>query len=319
MTGHLPVSSGRYTSARSTRPSSARMGTSQSMCIPSRVSLVKSVIASGSQDEVERRRPGVGAVPNAQDELAPEDGIARVTGFAGEIELGREHRSLRRLYLDVNMAGPPGVAAGYDRLEAIAALVVGVLMAAQAIAGVVVRAAVVGVPDVDQRARNRLAAREPDHAGDDDLDAAHARLDERRPLGRVRLEVGALGLTGRGLRAIRAARGWPERLGAGGARRPGHAQRCGCHPGEKCAKAATLHRPLRGFDSGNYPSDWRAPLSTTAPRENLLASARRAALRSRRARRLRDEHLQGPGGEGRRRGDPSDTPDRRGTRVPRRA
>src|SRR3989442_7398939 len=130
VTGHLPVSSGRYTSARSTRPSSARMGTSQSMRIPSRVSLLKSVIASGSQHEVERRRPAVGAVPNAQDELALEDGIARVTGFAGEIELGREHRSLRRLYLDVNMAGPPPVAGRHHRLEGVAGPGVGGLMAA---------------------------------------------------------------------------------------------------------------------------------------------------------------------------------------------
>src|SRR4030095_1942452 len=109
MTGHLPVSSGRYTSARNTRPSSTRMGTSQSMRIPSRVSLVKSVIASGSENEVERRRLAVGDVPHAQDELALEDGIACVTGLAGEIELGREHRALRRLHLDVEVTRSAGV------------------------------------------------------------------------------------------------------------------------------------------------------------------------------------------------------------------
>src|SRR5262245_3955427 len=52
--------------------------TPQSMRIPSRVSLMKSVIASGAQDEVERSGLALGAVPHAQDELALEDGIARV-------------------------------------------------------------------------------------------------------------------------------------------------------------------------------------------------------------------------------------------------
>src|SRR4030095_5975304 len=95
----------------------------------------------------------------------------------------------------MKVAGPPRIDAGHDRLQAIAALVVGELVAPQAIAGVVVVAAGVGMPDVDQRARNRLAAREPDDAGDDDPDAAHARLEQRRPLRGGRLEVGGLGLT----------------------------------------------------------------------------------------------------------------------------
>src|SRR5262245_51219448 len=129
-------------SARSTRPSSARMGTSQSMRMPSRVSLVKSVIGSGSQDEVERRRLAVGAIVHAQDELAIEDGIARVGSLAGEVELGRQHRSLRRLHLEVKVTGAPGIDAGHDRLQAIAALVVGELVPAQAIADVIVVAAV---------------------------------------------------------------------------------------------------------------------------------------------------------------------------------
>src|SRR5262245_33521633 len=114
------------------------MGTSQSMRMPSRVSLVKSVIASGAQAEVDRRSRGRGAVAYAQDELAIEDRIARVGGFAGEVELGREYRSLRSLHLEVKVAGTPGIDAGHDRLQAITALVVGELVAPQAIAGVVV-------------------------------------------------------------------------------------------------------------------------------------------------------------------------------------
>src|SRR4029450_12156762 len=97
------------------------METSQSMRMPSRVSLEKSVIASGSQDEIERRRLALGAVPHAQDELALEDGTTGVGGFAGEVELGRQHRSLRRLHLEMKVAGPPRIDAGHDRLQAIAA------------------------------------------------------------------------------------------------------------------------------------------------------------------------------------------------------
>src|SRR5262249_21175788 len=140
------------------------MGTSQSIRMPSRVSVVKSVIPSGSQHEVERRRLALGRVPHAQDELTVEDGVARVGGFAGEVELSRQHWSFPRLYLEVKMAGALGIDAGHDRLQAITALVVRELMAPQAIARVVVVAAVVGMPDVDQRARHRLAIRQPDDA-----------------------------------------------------------------------------------------------------------------------------------------------------------
>src|SRR5215510_15249104 len=111
------------------------MGTSQSRRMPSRVSLMKSGIASSAQHEVERRRLALGAVPHAQDELPLEDGIARVGGFAWEVQLGRQHRALRRLHLEMKVARPPGIDAGHDRLQAIAALVVGELVTPQAIAG----------------------------------------------------------------------------------------------------------------------------------------------------------------------------------------
>src|SRR6266540_448278 len=44
MTGCLPRPNGRKTSARSTSPSSASIGTSHSICMPSRISLLLSVI-----------------------------------------------------------------------------------------------------------------------------------------------------------------------------------------------------------------------------------------------------------------------------------
>src|SRR4029450_6758770 len=147
--------------------------------------------------------------------------MPRGGGFAWEVQLGRQHRALRRLQLEMKVARPPGIDAGHDRLQAIAALVVGELVTPQTIAGVVVVAAGVGVPDVDQRARHRLAAREPDDARDDDLDALHTRLEQRRPLRRGRLEIGTLGLSRCRLRAVRAARRRLEWLWVGGAGGPG--------------------------------------------------------------------------------------------------
>src|SRR2546427_11441655 len=115
-----------------------RIGTSQSMRIPSRTSLVKSVIDedSGSKDEVERRRLSVGGVLHSHHQVAIEDGIPSVPRFARKVQLGREHRTVRGLHPDVKVACPPGVFPRHDRLEAIATLVVRELVTAQSVAGV---------------------------------------------------------------------------------------------------------------------------------------------------------------------------------------
>src|SRR5487761_2239940 len=46
MTGGIPPPAGRYTSARSTTPSSMRMGASQSICMLSRISLLADSIGT---------------------------------------------------------------------------------------------------------------------------------------------------------------------------------------------------------------------------------------------------------------------------------
>ena len=74
---------------------------------------------------------------------------------------------------------------------------------------VVVLPVVVGVPEVEQRARERPAI-VPEHApGDLDARARHARLDERGALRRARLEEWPLGLGRRRLIVVAAVRrGW---------------------------------------------------------------------------------------------------------------
>src|SRR5713101_3300783 len=159
---------------------------------------------------------------------------------------------------------------GRYRLETKASLIVGELVAAQSVAGVVVRSVAVSVPDVEQRARDRLAARGQDHAGHDDPHSTDPRLQKRLPPRRVRLEVGALGLPGRRLRSVGTTRRRPEWLRLRRDRRPDPRQRRR-HHGDQSEKPATRRRwncshvatPPRP-DSGNYPSDWLPPLSNGA-------------------------------------------------------
>ena len=69
-----------------------------------------------------------------------------------EIELGGQQARLLALHLDVKMRRPPCVVAGPDGLEPERAGGVGKLMAAIAETAVVVPAALVAMPQVDNRA-----------------------------------------------------------------------------------------------------------------------------------------------------------------------
>ena len=80
-----------------------------------------------------------------------------VAGLAREVELGGEDRLVRRLHPDVDVARPPRVEPGDDRLEPVAALLVSELVAPEAEAGVVVLAPVVGLPEVEERPGDRPA------------------------------------------------------------------------------------------------------------------------------------------------------------------
>src|SRR5262249_51575796 len=70
-------------------------------------------------------------------------------------ELGGEHALLRHLHLDVIVTRAAGIERGQDGAEAVAALGIGEQVPAIAKSAIVVRAAVVGVPEIDERARNR--------------------------------------------------------------------------------------------------------------------------------------------------------------------
>src|SRR5262245_16345989 len=168
MTAYLPSVGGRNTSARRTRPSSTLIGTSQSIRMPSRTSLTKSVIAdlpmpasvlraerlalarAGSaeiEDEVERRGLAAGDVAHLHHEITAEDRIPGVNGLARKVELRRQRGPFGRLHVQVEVACAARVDAGHDGLKAVPALVVRELMTAQPITAGVIVAALVGVPD----------------------------------------------------------------------------------------------------------------------------------------------------------------------------
>ena len=158
-----------------------------------------------------------------QDQLGREDAVAVVVRLAGEVELGGQDGAVGGLDLDVDVAGPAGVEAGHDRLQPPGAVGVAELVAAQAVALVVVLAGVVGLPEVEQGPLDRAAVGGQHGPGDDQALPAHAGLQQRGPLGRVRGEVGAFGLRGGRVVAVVAGRGGGERPrgpgGGGGAGR----------------------------------------------------------------------------------------------------
>src|SRR5262245_25427220 len=132
--------------------------------------------ASGSEDEVEARE--LAGVADLHDEMTIEDAVALVQRLTWKVELRGQHAPVWCLHVDVEVPRPPGIDAGHDGLEPVAAGVVGELVAAQPEAGVVVIALRVGLPEVHQRPRDRLAVRGEDSALHDDPRARRARLEE---------------------------------------------------------------------------------------------------------------------------------------------
>ena len=91
-----------------------------------------------------------------------------------------------RLSDDMDVASAAGVEPRHDSLQLEATVLIRELVAAQAIALVVVDPRIVGLPEIEQGARNRLTVCGVDVAGDDEPHSRHPRLEQRLPLRRVR-------------------------------------------------------------------------------------------------------------------------------------
>src|SRR5882762_8657297 len=114
--------------------------------------------------------------------------VSAILRLIRKIELGRQHRPLRRLDLDVIVAGAPGIEARHDGAEGVAPLCVGEDVAAQTEALVVVFAAGVGMPQVNQRICDRAARAGEYHARKLDRAARDASLAQIAAPRRLRLE-----------------------------------------------------------------------------------------------------------------------------------
>src|SRR5882672_4692065 len=145
-------------------------------------------------DEVEARRHAGARGRDTHQQLAMEEVVAGVGGLAGKIELGGQEPLARRLHLDMIVPGAAGIEPRLDGAEAIAALLVGEHMTAIAEAAIVIGAAVVGMPQINERALDRPAAAREHIACKLDELTAPARLDQVEPLGRARAIERAFGL-----------------------------------------------------------------------------------------------------------------------------
>src|SRR5712672_2408297 len=145
-------------------------------------------------DEVEARRHAGARASDPHQQLAMEEVVAGVGGLAGKIELRGQEPLAGRLHLDVIVPGAARIGSGLDGAEAIAALLVGEHMTAIAEAAIVIGAAVVRVPQVNERTLDRPTAAGEHIACQLDLAAACTRLDQVEALGRARAIERAFGL-----------------------------------------------------------------------------------------------------------------------------
>src|SRR5262252_7162463 len=99
------------------------------------------------EHEIEPCGEGALGLGHAHLQLAAEQSVATVHRLVRKIELGGEHALLRRLHLDVIVAGAAGIERRQDGAQAVAALGIGEQVSAIAKAGVVVLAALVGMPE----------------------------------------------------------------------------------------------------------------------------------------------------------------------------
>src|SRR4029077_3235136 len=109
------------------------------------------------EDEIEPRGKRVPRLGRSHHQLADGQAVAPAHRLLREIELGREHALLRRLHLDVIVAGTADIERRQYRAEAESTLRVREQVPAIAESAVVVLAAFVGVPEIDQRLRQRPA------------------------------------------------------------------------------------------------------------------------------------------------------------------
>ena len=169
------------------------------------------------QYEVEVGGLGAGWAAERNDELGIEDGVSFVFRLAGKVELSGESRAIGCLDSYVEMTRSSGIDSRHDGLEPVSAGSVGKLVAAQPVAGIVISAAPVGLPKVNEGSLDRLAFGRADIAFKNDSGSLDARFEQRFSLRRARLEKWSRRLRRRDVVGISASRRWlqPDRCRKG--------------------------------------------------------------------------------------------------------
>src|SRR5437763_3681632 len=167
---------------------------------------------SNVENEIEPRSKPVARFRHAHQQLGAEQAIAAVHRLVWKIQLRREQRPLRRLHLHVVVARASRVERRQNGAKTVAPLAVREQMAAIAETAVVVFAALVGVPQIDECVGDR-PARAGEHVSAE-LDQSRLRvgLHEICAFRRTGLEKGSLGLSYRSLIAIVTLRGGRQAL-----------------------------------------------------------------------------------------------------------
>src|SRR5437879_5334504 len=102
--------------------------------------------SSSSENEIECADLAALDVPDLHHELGIEDAVTLIGRLSREIELGGEGRPAGRLHLHVDVSRASRILRGHDGLEPVVPGLIGELMAAQPLAGIIVPAAGLRLP-----------------------------------------------------------------------------------------------------------------------------------------------------------------------------
>src|SRR5215472_9127624 len=130
------------------------------------------------EHEIEPCGEPVAGLRHSHYQLAAEQSVAAVHRLVRKVELSGEHASLRRLHLDVVVAGAAGIERRQDRAQAVAAVGVREQMPAIPKAGIVVLATFVGMPEIEERLRDWPAGARENLPAELDRPRRAVRLDE---------------------------------------------------------------------------------------------------------------------------------------------
>jgi hypothetical protein len=140
--------------------------------------LVSSRTTSCGEDEGEERDFPVGGVLHVHHQGGIEDAVRGIGRFVWEIELRRENRLVRSLGQNVDVPRASGVETRNDRLQHKPSFIVSKLVAPQPVANVVVDPRIVGLPEVEQCAGDRLACGVIDIPADNKLCPRYSWLEQ---------------------------------------------------------------------------------------------------------------------------------------------